>query len=144
MATPAIPNPDPTAGKPPRPRRWIPLSLRIFLLALVLLGGIGITSIGVRRYRQHSVVSEIRRMHGLVVPGDGGPDWLARLIGDDRMRLFDVVEKVYLDASELDDAGLARLKVLTELKVLSVRNTRVTDAGIIEFSRSLPNVDIFR
>ena len=38
MATPEIILPNPTTDHPPRPRQWIPLSLRMFVAFVVLLG----------------------------------------------------------------------------------------------------------
>ena len=50
MAAQAVPIPDPT-DKPPRRRRWIPLSLRMFV-AMLLLGASAVW-IGLPAYRQY-------------------------------------------------------------------------------------------
>ena len=99
---------------------------------------------GVRIYREQAAIQEIHRLGGLIVKQDGGPGWLRYLVGDRWMEPFDVVEKIYLDDSTLDDAALSRLKVFTDLKILSIYETRVTDAGVAELRRDLPNVDIGR
>ena len=55
------------------------------------------------------------------------PAWLRGLLGDD---LFVNVTQVLLPHSEIGDAGLERLKVLTQLKELWLDGTQVTDAGL--------------
>jgi hypothetical protein len=51
---------DPAADKLPRPNRWIPLSLRMFV-ALLLLFGIWT---GIRAYRQFVAIREIEQAGG--------------------------------------------------------------------------------
>ena len=99
---------------------------------------------GVRIDERQTAIREIKRLGGLIVPQDGGPDWLRQLVGDSWMVPLDTIEKIYLDDSMLDDDGLARLKVFTELKVLSVYDTRVSEAGIKVLRRTLPDVDVCR
>jgi hypothetical protein len=59
---------DPTLSKPPRPRRWIPLSLRMYLAVLVAVGVASIACVAVPIYRQHVAIQEIERLSGW---GDG-------------------------------------------------------------------------
>ncbi len=61
----------PMTDKPPRPRRWVPLSLRMFVVILVLLGAAGalLTLISYRRVqqgyqREHVVTNEIKSWGG--------------------------------------------------------------------------------
>jgi len=42
------------------------------------------------------------------------------------------------------DAGLAHLKGLTSLKWLAVAKTKVTDVGVNDLQKALPNVKITR
>src|SRR5258707_454509 len=93
MATPARPGPDPTTEKPPRRRRWIPLSLRIFLAILLLLG-MGALWLGARGYRQMVAIREIEQAGGELVTKKGGPEWLRAQVGDERMKSVDNVEVV--------------------------------------------------
>ena len=45
-------------------------------------------------------------------------------------------------AAEITDAGLAGLKGLTNLGSLNLENTQVTDAGVAELRKALPNCSI--
>src|SRR5205809_406549 len=97
MSTSATPTTDPTARKPPRRRRWIPLSLRMFVVILMLVFAGGTAWITVKGCRQAAIVSRIKeaggtvRYHGQVdsagkvIAGaqPRGPAWLRRMIGDD-------------------------------------------------------------
>ena len=42
------------------------------------------------------------------------------------------------------DAGLELLKALTNLETLNVEDTKVTDAGVADFQKALPNVKVIR
>ncbi len=46
--------------------------------------------------------------------------------------------------SPITDAGLDRLKVLTQLKILKLRNTHVTEEGAMKLREALPNCEIDR
>ncbi|HEY2249753.1 MAG TPA: hypothetical protein VGH74_01785, partial [Planctomycetaceae bacterium] len=63
MAIPVIPASDPASDKPPRPRRWIPLTLRMYV-AIVGVLGLGSTLLfGLQSYRQFSVIERLERTH---------------------------------------------------------------------------------
>jgi hypothetical protein len=47
-----------------------------------------------------------------------------------------------LDGTRVADAGLAQLRTLTQLKLVSLRKTAVTAAGIDELQRLLPDCSI--
>jgi hypothetical protein len=49
-----------------------------------------------------------------------------------------------LDDSQVTDAGLVHLKGLSGLKWLKLTQTRVTDAGVAELRKSLPHLRVFR
>jgi Leucine-rich repeat (LRR) protein len=131
MTTQAIPIPDPTTDKPPRPRRWIPLSLRIFVAILVLLGAESAYRFGMPIYRQHAAIRAIDRVEGVCRTRDGGPTWLRRWIGNERMRIFDELDVVNLDGTSVTDGDLAKLDGLPGLLSLNLGNTQVTDAGLV-------------
>src|SRR5262245_9290919 len=148
------PSSGPPLDQPPRPRRWNPLSLRMYLAVLVTIGVASTAYVGVRLHRQHVALREIKRLGGFVITEPGGPAWLRSVLGNDRMRMFDNVVYVELgrtrasDATlatisclkgmsglslggtEISDAGLAHLKGMTNLHNLLLVNTRVTDAGL--------------
>src|SRR5882724_1525355 len=65
MSTPMQSGTDPTLEKPPRARRQIPLSLRMFAAILVLLGASAVW-IGVPAYRQYRALQAIERAGGHV------------------------------------------------------------------------------
>jgi hypothetical protein len=46
--------------KPPGPRRWIPVSLRIFVAILVVLGAVSGLWVAVAAYRQHVAIREFK------------------------------------------------------------------------------------
>ena len=152
MATPAPA--DSTTAKPPRPRRWIPVSLRMFVAMLGLLGLGSVFWIGMSAYRQFTTIQEIERLGGAIDCVSVGPEWLRRWVGHERMRMFDEIVNVRLadtqatddtvrlicglvkmrwlnlDNTRISDLGLAHLKGSTSLKWLWIENTQVTDAGL--------------
>jgi Leucine Rich repeat len=153
MTDSAAATPDPTIKKPPRRKRWIPLSLRVFAALLVTLG-LGGTWVGVRGYLQLSAIRKIEGVGGVVNQTETSPRWLREFVGKDRIRMFDEVAYVAFDGNttdaELDhlpgltslhtlslpftqvtDAGLIRLRGLTSLQALNLTGTQVTDAGLL-------------
>ncbi|HEY3967832.1 MAG TPA: hypothetical protein VGM05_24935 [Planctomycetaceae bacterium] len=132
--------------RPPRP-------LWLFLAALSLSIGWG-GLYAARIYRHHTALGEMQR-YGVkmnVVPG--GPDWLRNKVHFKRMDLFDEpvsldfegvdltddtlrsvgwltnVERLYLNDTQIGDAGLKHLGGLTNVKRLMLDGTRVSDAGL--------------
>src|SRR5579872_2579115 len=91
MVTSAIQSADPTTGKPPRPRRWIPLTLRMYVMMLGVLGVGSVLWFGFRSYRQFSMIERLERIDlvegrpqkpGFVGLAPNGPGWLRSQIGD--------------------------------------------------------------
>ena len=54
------------------------------------------------------------------------------------------LQGLFLDNTQVSDAGLAHLRGLTRLKRLYLNNSQVTDAGVNEVRKALPNVEIVR
>jgi hypothetical protein len=52
------------------------------------------------------------------------------------------IEKLFLDGTAVTDGGLIHLKGLTGLQELRLANTNVTDAGVAELHRALPNLSV--
>jgi Leucine Rich repeats (2 copies)/Leucine Rich repeat len=130
MVATSNPTPQSAVDEPPRPRRWIPVSLRMLALLLAIVGVFAGRE-GVRMYRQQIAIREIEQAGGTIVETeDGGPDWLRYILGDRCMQVFDTVVTVNLDQSTITDAGLAKLEVLTGLRSLDLAHTEVTDAGL--------------
>jgi Leucine-rich repeat (LRR) protein len=152
MAVHVSATPDSKTDNPPRRRRWVPLSLRMFAAILLVLGlaGIGVTLQG---HRQLIVIREIERLGGGVATVPRGPKWLRASLGYERSRLFDNVDGVgfrkkdpnpilaavgrlsrlkhlNLDKLPVTDEGLSHLESMTNLEQLWLNNTRVTDSGL--------------
>src|SRR5262249_39786007 len=104
-----LPSSDPPLNKPPRPRRWIPLSLRTYVAFLAIAGVASILHIGVPAYRQHVALREIKRLGGFVMAEPGAPAWLRSVLGNDRMKIFDNVVYVELGHTRASDATLNHL-----------------------------------
>jgi Ran GTPase-activating protein (RanGAP) involved in mRNA processing and transport len=49
---------------------------------------------------------------------------------------------LHLRNTQISDAGLVHLKGLTKLERLDLRDTQVTDAGVSELQKALPNCKI--
>jgi hypothetical protein len=120
--------------KPPRPRRWIPLSLRIFVAILLLIGVGSALPVAVRPYRQWAAIGEIELLGGVASATHVGPFWLRELLGSDGMAPFDEIWKVNLSSTPADDRTLRHLRCMTQLTELRLSNTKVTDAGLVSLT----------
>ncbi|MBS0266930.1 MAG: hypothetical protein JSS02_33695 [Planctomycetes bacterium] len=128
MATLRVDSAETIPVKAPRPRRRIPLSLRMFL-SLLALAGICSAFVVLRGYRQISAVRAIEKFGGQVYHSRVGPPWLRKLVGEDSMGMFDTVTEVSLYGT-VTDADLHHLRGLTALKSLSLGGTQVTGPGL--------------
>jgi len=154
MAAPATTTPIPTTDKPPRPRRWIPLSLRMFA-AIMVVGGMVAGWEGVQNYRQRLTVSELVQRGWSVRFRSLAPEWVLSWAGPARINSFGKVVAVYTDdnhASRSDvewthglccgpyvpdpvsNAQMVQLSKLTTLEVLSLNDSQVGDAGLAHLS----------
>jgi hypothetical protein len=139
---------------PPRKRRWIPLSLRIFGATLVLLG-IASGWAGLSIYRQVALRSEIKRLGGWLEMSWVGPDWLHRFVGlelSDKLRRVDgfelsgpnvtdsdvrivlggpPIESVGLHDTRITAGGLSNLSMQPGLKGLAITRSAMTDGGLV-------------
>ena len=82
-------------------------------------------------HREQQIVQKINGWGGNVDTSKGGSEWLRRLVGDERMKVFDRVSVVYLHGITINDADLAHLSGLTNLEFLSLGDTQVSDAGLV-------------
>lgn len=138
MTVPPAATPDPISDKPPRPRRWIPLSLQIFAIILGVIGTTSVfwfVSVWWGHHREQQLVQTIESWGGKVWTDN--PDWLTQLVGDDfaaAFKVFDRVASVELTGEEITDAEVAHLQRLTCLRSLLLCETTVTDAGLAHLS----------
>ena len=139
-------------SRSPNPeRRWYQFSLRT-LLVFTLLCAIPCSWVAVRMNRgrrQREVVAEILQRHPtasvtyLFEDTSKGPfinqekPWLAKLFGDD----FYPVAGVDL-SSQISEATLMQLGKLTNLKWLNLSGTKITEKGVEDLQRALPNCTI--
>ncbi|MBI3865206.1 MAG: hypothetical protein HY290_25305 [Planctomycetia bacterium] len=120
----------PVTDKPPRRRRSIPLSARMFVALLALLGVSGGLWVGPPAYRQHVAIREVEQLGGQIKTRSRGPSSLRNLVGANRMKVFDEVVDVDLSTKPATDATLSRLGRLHGIKWLRLDHTRVTDARL--------------
>jgi hypothetical protein len=135
------------AAAMPHPwRRFLRFSMRGLILFVIVFGA-GLGWIVRQAHIQRDAVAAIKRDDGVVYYDSGWtdgptyltviapidrepwvPKWLVSPIGID---YFSQVTPVRLDGTQITDAGLAHLKVLTNLSGLRLRRTQITDAGLV-------------
>jgi hypothetical protein len=159
MVASATPLVDHSLALPPRRPRWVvPLSLRMYVAILVLLG-VGstlFTWVAYRReqkvyLRERLAILEIESWGGSASPVAGGSVWLRKLArqgGLIDIRFFQRISFIYVDGRPesrgrrgerhpaVTDADLARLQLsrLTNLDGVSFDDTAVTDTGLAQLS----------
>jgi hypothetical protein len=124
-------------ARTPKPRRrWLQFSLRTVMVAVLFLGcGLGWFAREVQRVRaQRKAAAAIEKLGGGVGYADesdgrirGAVAWMGKLFGED---LSGDVTSVILDGPSINDAALAHLRGLAQLRWLSLTNTRISDAGL--------------
>src|SRR5690242_4194702 len=128
MSESATPIPGSTTHQPPRPRRWIPLSLRMFVAITVLLGLGSIVWTAWSVQRQKSAIRAIQELRGQVDLRAGGPAWLKKML---REPLFDEVVRITCTDLPATDETLRRISGLTNLEELGLYSNQITDAGLM-------------
>lgn len=129
MTAPTTAIPDLTTDKPPRARRRLPLSLRMFVVVLLILGLVCARD-GLRGYRQYAAVREVQRLGGAISLTQNGPAFLRGWAPDLCCALFDEVVAVNLVDRPATDDTMAYLRGLDSLRHLHIDNTLVSDAGL--------------
>src|SRR5690348_3402221 len=89
-----------TTDQPPRARRWIPLSLKIFGAFLAILCAVGLVWMGARHYQIRAAIDAIESSGGRAELRAGGPGWLRRWTGDGQMLAFDEIRLIDLGGTE--------------------------------------------
>jgi hypothetical protein len=153
-------SPDLTADRPPRPPRWVPLSVRGFvaMLALIALATICLYTLSI--YHQHAAIREIYRLGGDVETRARGPGFWREPLFDEVVGIaftrtpatdemlnyvggLTGLQELNLDNNEVTDAGLAQLEGLGNLEDLALTKAQVTDAGLVHL-RKLTNLRTLR
>jgi hypothetical protein len=121
--------PDPTLVKPSQRRRWIPLSLRMFLVILLTLGAGSALWIGVPACRQWMAIRAIEQRGGTIETVPKGSRWLPGWARHPELRIFDRVHAVKL-GEHASYSTLSEIGVLTDVRTLWLEGAPVTDAGL--------------
>lgn len=133
MATATLPALDSTTRNPPRYLHRIPMSLRIFLALIVVVGISNLYSI----CDEPRVLEIIRDWGGTAKTGSTAPAFLRRFVRGDQIvnSLFiERVASVDLSWTEISDDGVRELRGLTNLRELELDGTLITDAGLSHLS----------
>jgi hypothetical protein len=117
----------------PRPL-WIGLTTAVLVVVAVGLGVV------LPILRQQVAIREIQRLGGEIVIQNGGFAWLRSRIGDEQMKYFDKAVQVDLTAKSVNDATVRHIAALSDLKVVWLGNSRVTDDGLVHL-RGLTNLE---
>lgn len=158
MAVSATEIPDLTANRPPRPRHFVPLSLRLFAVVLAAVGLGSALWIGVPAGRQYAAIWDAEQIGGRVYfSRRAGPAWLRVVAGHEFMRAFDEVDSVILPPCEdtvwekrggsysgptrwtdgpidVSDTTLRCVRGIPRLKSLDLSYTNVGDRGISQIA----------
>src|SRR5579864_1082896 len=94
---PLIPDPRRFSIRLPRPL-WIGLATVVLVVVAVTL------RIGVPIYREQAAIREIERVGGKTERRPVGPEWLRRLVGDEKTLIFDEPFVVHLGNSAVSDS----------------------------------------
>lgn len=147
MDFPETASAGPTDQKPPRPRRWIPLSLRMFLAILLGLSSITVW-FAVKGYVQHQIVRRIVAAGGHVEYGGQyhlngrlklrgtprGPAWLRGVIGDDFLDSPTSVAFYGRNRSVRGEDIIPDIVQLPSLKAISINGIRLTQQDLDRLS----------
>ncbi len=129
----------------PEPSRF---SIRLPHWGWLLLGtvvpavGYAGLSVWLPYQREQQVIQMIEGLGGKVATQTGGPDWLRKHVGENRIKqvkVFERVVEVNLARTMVSDAELPHLSQLSHLRKLSLAGTGVTDVGLVHLG-SLTNL----
>jgi len=137
MTTSAITTFDPTAARPPRSRRWVPVSLKLFLVILVTTGVVGVSWTRLHYRRQQLIMKKVANLRGKVMI-DGRisrrlPRVLFGAFTPGPLEIFDQVYGIDLNFTAATDDDLAELKAigaLSQVGYLALDGTQLTDEGL--------------
>ncbi len=112
-------------------RGWLLLAVAVLAVAYVGL------SVWLPSHREQQIIQLIGTWKGSVAVERHNPEWLRRLVNENRLNdfsVFDRVIKVDLAGQTITDEDIARLGGLSELKSLDIERTAVTDIGLAQLA----------
>src|SRR5436853_574884 len=107
----------------PRSRFHLPHWGWLLLATVVLVVGFAGLSVWLPHYREQQVMHRIKGWKGSVTVEKGGPEWLRKLVSEDRIKefkVFDRAVKVVLEGTVITNTEVAQLSGLTNLKSLDL------------------------
>src|SRR5438445_747985 len=128
-----------TTDNPTPKLRWFQFRLRTLLLLMLVVS----VALGWLVHERRTIAERRKALVriGPYIFDPAGqppqPTWRLWLLGDDWPRYAVVIE---CDSPQVTDAELVYFEGLTELRMLLLPGTKVTDAGVNEVRRVLPNV----
>jgi hypothetical protein len=137
--------PDTTIDIPPHRKRWVPLSLRLFLTILAIVGVGGSLWIGIPAFRQHTAIQHFRGL-GVELDIESSPflpEWVFRWVGDPRLEPFGTVRRVNLSGFDIAETDVVYLQRLNGLEWLALNRSSITDSGILHVA-SIGNLRALR
>jgi hypothetical protein len=127
------------AGKPARPRRCIPVSLRIFIGVILSLGAGSLLWFGPQAYRQYVGIRSVERDGGALGTWEPNPR-IAQFMGYRVAQVFEPVNWVRYPApggmnqSAVTDESVACLTNFPDLQSVHIAGPRVTDRALSHLS----------
>ena len=132
-----MPGTDPITPDSRRCSVSLPRPLWIAVTALILIVVAALLSALMPAYRHRAAIRELEAVGGKVRIRPGGPDWLRRSIGNERMAIFDQAEFVSLYASSINDDQIGLLAGFPKLPKLVLLGTPTGDRGMRHIGRIL-------
>jgi len=143
----------------------LPRPLWIVIATVALTVTVAGVRIGVPIYQQRCAIDEVAQLGGIMSLRPVGPQWLRQRVSEEWMAVFDEVESIrfqpdratfgrrfsglmaggraWTTGPTIDDATLACVAKLPDLKRLDLSWTNVSDAGVEHISR-LQKLEILR
>lgn len=103
--------------------------VRIVIGAVLVAALYGVLCVYMPYQREQRMAREIESAGGHVEFEFDGPNWIPMLV-QNRLPIWNRITTVGLRNTQVTDAGLLHLTGVTKLNVLDLDNTQVTDAGL--------------